>query len=63
MRSAKRPTTPQADMLDQTGFAVLEPALIRCGITFDSHKLTESYNHRAHIYAAQAQQGRSSASR
>jgi hypothetical protein len=26
-----------------------------CGVTFDSHKPAESYDHRAHIYAAQAE--------
>jgi hypothetical protein len=25
-----------------------------CGVTFDSHRPAESYDHRAHIYAAQA---------
>jgi hypothetical protein len=25
-----------------------------CGVTFDSHKPAESYDHRLHIYAAQA---------
>jgi hypothetical protein len=25
-----------------------------CGVSFDSHKPAESYDHRAHIYAAQA---------
>ena len=24
-----------------------------CGVTFDSHQPTESYDHRRHIYAAQ----------
>ena len=28
-----------------------------CGIRFDSHKLNESYDHRAHIYAAAIQSG------
>lgn len=26
-----------------------------CGVTFNSHKPAESYDHRAHIYAAQAE--------
>ena len=26
-----------------------------CGVRFDSHKLAQSYNHRRHIYAAQAE--------
>jgi hypothetical protein len=26
-----------------------------CGVTFDSHKPAESYVHRAHVYAAQAE--------
>jgi hypothetical protein len=26
-----------------------------CGVTFDSHKPAESYDHRVHIYAARAQ--------
>jgi hypothetical protein len=26
-----------------------------CGVSFDSHKPTESYDHRGHIYAAQAE--------
>jgi hypothetical protein len=26
-----------------------------CGVTFDSHRPAESYDHRAHIYAAQAE--------
>jgi hypothetical protein len=29
-----------------------------CGVTFDSHQPIESYDHRAHIYAAQAQGSR-----
>jgi hypothetical protein len=28
-----------------------------CGAIFNSHKPAESYDHRAHIYAAQARQG------
>ena len=28
-----------------------------CGVTFDSHKPAESYDHRGHIYAAQAGTG------
>jgi hypothetical protein len=30
-----------------------------CGVHFDSHKPAESYDHRAHIYAAQAEGHRS----
>jgi hypothetical protein len=37
--------------------AEIPSSLMRCvcGVTFDSHKPAESYDHRCHIYAAQAQ--------
>jgi hypothetical protein len=56
----KKTHHPSGRFAGSAGFAFLESALMRCvcGITFDSDKPAESYDHRAHIYAAQARQGR-----
>jgi hypothetical protein len=67
-RSASEPV-PQWTWIDGAGVAASIPVRARgeklptefpnsmmrciCGITFDSHKPAENYDHRAHIYAAQ----------